>query len=236
MATPPKQKGNVKEAEIAGNVQEALTRSEQFIEKNQKIILIVVAAVVLIVCAVLAFRNFYLAPKEKEAEAQIYKAQYYFEKDSFQLALTGNDEFLGFEAIKDEYGMTKTSKLANAYIGICYKELGQYDKAISYLKDFSANDEMISPAMIVAVGDCYVESGKIKEAIDYYLKAADKAENDLISPFALKKAAIAYEELKEYKKAVNTYMIIKDKYYNTNEGYSIDKYIERAKALSATKN
>lgn len=234
MATPQKS-GKGKETEVVDNVQEALSKFEQFIEKNQRTILMVVGGLVLIVCAVLAFRNFYLAPREKEAEAQIYKAQYFFERDSFQLALTGNNEFLGFEAIKDQYSLTKTAKLANAYIGLCYKELGQYEQALKYLKDFNASDEMISPAIIIAVGDCYVENGKIKEAINYFLKAADKAENDLISPFALKKAAVAYEELKEYDKAVNTYTLIKEKYYNSNEGYNIDKFIERAKALASNK-
>lgn len=235
MATPKKEVHKGKDAELGGNVQEALTKSEQFIEKNQRNILIAVGAIVLIVCAVLAYRNLYLVPKEKEAEARIYKAQQYFEKDSFQLALTGNDEFLGFEEINDKYGSTKTGKLANVYIGLCYKGLEDYENAIKYLKKFNANDEMISPAVIVSIGDCYIETGKTKEAVDYFLKAADKADNDLVSPFALKKAAIAYEELGEYDKAVNVYTQIKDKYFNSNEGYNIDKFIERAKALSAKK-
>ena len=235
MATPKKEGNKGKEVELRGNVQDALTRSEQFIEKNQRNILIAVGVIILIVCPVLAYRNLYLLPKEKEAEARIFKAQQYFERDSFQLALTGNEEFIGFEEINDKYGSTKTGKLANVYIGLCYKELGEYDNAMKYLKDFNANDEMISPSVIVSIGDCYVEAGKIKEAIDYFLKAASAANNDLISPFALKKAAVAYEELKEYDKAVNVYTQIKDKYFNSSEGYNIDKYIDRAKALSEKK-
>jgi len=234
MAANKKQTKGKASAQV-DNVQEALSRSEQFIEKNQKILLVVVGAAVVIVCAILAFRNFYLVPRENEAEVQIFKGQQYFERDSFQLALTGDDNFIGFEAIKDQYGMTKTANLAGAYIGLCYKELGQYDKAIAALKDFNANDELISPAIIVSIGDCYVETGKIKESIDYFLKAADKSENDLISPIALKKAAIAYEELKDYDKAVKTYTLIKEKYYNTPEGREIQKYIDRATALKAAK-
>ena len=235
MATPKKEGNTGKNVELGGNVQEALTRSEQFIEKNQKNILIAVGAIVLIVCAVLAFRNFYQLPREKEAENRIFKAQQYFERDSFQLALSGNEEFIGFEIINNEYGGTKTGKLAGVYAGLCYKELGEYEKAIKYLDDFSASDEMISPAIIISVGDCYVETGKIEKAINYFLKAADEADNDLVSPFALKKAAVAYEELKEYDKAINIYTQIKDKYFNSSEGYNIDKYIDRAKALSEKK-
>lgn len=234
MAANNKQTKGKASAEV-DNVQEALSRSEQFIEKNQKILLGVVVAAVLIVCAILAFRNFYLVPREKEAENQIFRGEQYFERDSFQLALTGDDNFIGFEAIKDQYSMTKTANLASAYIGLCYKELGQYDKAVDALKDFNASDEMIAPSVIVAIGDCYVEMGKVKESIDYFLKAADKAENDFISPVALKKAAIAYEELKDYEKAVNTYTLIQEKYYNSQEGREIQKYIDRANALKASK-
>ncbi len=235
MATNKKQvKGKTSNPEV-NNVADALSRSEQFIEKNQKKLLTVLTVIVVIVCAILAFRNFYLVPREHEAEVQIYKGQVYFERDSFQLALTGDDDFIGFEAIKDQYSMTKTANLANAYIGLCYKSLRQYDKAINALKDFDASDEMISPAIIVAVGDCYVESGKIKESADYFLKAADKADNDLISPLALKKAGVVYEELKDYDKAIDAYTLIKEKYYNSIEGREIQKYIDRANILKTTK-
>ena len=51
-----KEETKVEELESVGR---ALSNTEAFIEKNQKIILIGVGVVVLVVLAVMAFRNFY---------------------------------------------------------------------------------------------------------------------------------------------------------------------------------
>lgn len=210
-------------------VNEALSKTEQLIEQYQKPILYAVLAVVLVVSGVLALRHFYFIPKESKAQAELFKGEFYFQTDSFKIALNGNGgDYKGFEAIIDEDGSTKAGNLAKAYAGISYMRLGEYDKAINYLKDFSADDLLVAPAVIGAVGDCYVELGKVKEGIDYFEKAASRADNELISPIYLKKAGIAYESLGDFKSALKVYQTIKDKYMNSFEASDIDKYIERA--------
>ncbi len=212
------------------NVQEALTKSEQFIEKYQKQILIGLAVVVVAVSGVLAFNYAYVKPKEKKAEAAIYKGELYFQQDSFKIALNGNGaDYAGFEAIIDEYGITKTANVAKFYAGICHKNLGNYEKAINYLKDFDSDDKMMEPAALSAIGDCEAELGNVDKAADYFVKAADKAGNDLLSPICLKKAGLAYENLKKFDKAIEVYTTIKEKYYSAPEAADIEKYIERAK-------
>ncbi len=212
------------------NVQEALTKSEQFIEKYQKQILIGLAVVVVAVSGVLAFNYAYVKPKEKKAEAAIFKGEQYFQQDSFKIALNGNGaDYIGFEAIIDDYGITKTANVAKFYAGICCKNLGNYEKAIKYLKDFESDDKMMAPAALSAIGDCEAELGNIDDAADYFMKAADKADNDLLSPICLKKAGLAYENLKKFDKAIAVYTTIKDKYYSAPEAADIEKYIERAK-------
>ncbi|MDD2799715.1 MAG: tetratricopeptide repeat protein [Bacteroidales bacterium] len=212
------------------NVQEVLTKSEQFIEKYQKQILIGLAVVIIAVSGAMAFKYAYLNPKEAQAEAAMYKGEIFFQQDSFRLALNGNNaDYIGFEGVIDEYGITKTANLAKFYAGICYKNLGNYEKAIDYLKDFSSDDKMLKPAAITAIGDCQVELGKIDEAAESFEKAADVANNDLLSPINLKKAGLAYENLKKFDKAIKVYTTIKESYFNSPEAADIDKYIERAK-------
>ena len=63
-------------------VEEALSKTEHFIETNQKIIMYVVGAIVLIVLGYIGFRKLYLAPKEIEAQNAIFWAEKYFAKDS----------------------------------------------------------------------------------------------------------------------------------------------------------
>ncbi|MDR3061382.1 MAG: tetratricopeptide repeat protein [Dysgonamonadaceae bacterium] len=214
------------------NVGEIFSRSEQFIEKYQKQIIIGVSAVILLVVAIIGIRHAYLIPKEREAENAMFKGEDYFAQNQYKLALEGDSvSYIGFEAIIDQYGFTKSANLAKAYAGICYYKLGNLDNALKYLKDFDANDRMISPAITGLIGDCYVNQGKVEQGIDYFNKAASKADNELLSPVFLKKAGLAYESLKDYKKAIDIYAQIKDKYPNSLEGSSIDKYIDRAQSL-----
>ena len=212
------------------NVQEVLSRSEQFIEKYQKQIFIGLAVVVIAVSGGMAFKYAYLNPKEQKAEAALFKGEMYFQQDSFRLALNGNGaDYIGFEGVIDDYGITKTANVAKFYAGICYKNLGNYEKAINYLKDFSSDDKMLKPAAITAIGDCQVELGNIEDAAASFVKAAKVANNDLLSPINLKKAGLAYENLKKFDKAIEVYTTIKEKYFNSPEAADIDKYIERAK-------
>ena len=122
--------------------------------------------------------------------------------------------------------------MAKAYAGICYAKLGENEKALNYLKSFSASDNMISPAVTIALGDCYVNMDNTKEGIKCFEKAAKDANNVVLAPIALKKAGIAYESLKQYKEAVKVYTTIKEQYFNSMEAADIDKYITRASELA----
>ena len=130
-------------------VEEIVSRSEQFIENNSKKIIYGIIAIALVVGAVLGIKHGYLIPQEKKAAAAIFKGEQYFAKDSFNLALNGNGaDFDGFEDIIDQYGSTASGNLAKAYAGICYFKMGETEKALDKLKSFSGDDNMISPAII----------------------------------------------------------------------------------------
>ena len=118
-------------------VEEAFSKTEQFIEQNQKIILIIIGIIIVVILGFFGFKRFYLAPREKEAQGQMFMAQKYFEQDSIRKALNGDGQYLGFLAIIDEYGMTKSSNLSHYYAGMCYLKLGQFESAVEQLKKFS---------------------------------------------------------------------------------------------------
>ena len=214
-------------------VEELVSKSELFIENNSKKIMLGILALAVFVGAFFGYRHGYLIPLQKKASVALFKGEQYFAKDSFQLALNGNGaDYEGFEAIIDQYGNTKPGNLAKAYAGICYAKLGQYDQALENLKSFDASDDMISPAIIGLIGDCYVNMDNAKEGVTYFEKAANAADNEVISPIYLKKAGIAYESMQQYNDAVKVYTQIKEKYFNSMEAADIDKYIARATALA----
>ena len=209
-------------------VEETLTKAELFIEEHQKNIAIVIGAIVVIVGIFLGYKNFYAAPREKQAQAQIFGAQQYFEKDSFKLALKGDGNNPGFLTVIDEYSGTKAGNLAYYYAGICYLKTGDFNKAIENLENFSADDEFVAPIALGATGDCYLELGKTDKAIDYYIKASKKSENDMTTPLYLMKAGLASEIKGDFKGALEYYTTIKDKYKKSQQATEIDKYIARA--------
>ncbi len=213
-------------------VEEAFSKTEQFIERNQKIILIVIGVIVVVVLGFFGFKRFYLGPKEKEAQAQMFMAEKYFESDSLNKALNGDGNYPGFLDIIDQYGITQSGDLAHYYAGICYLKKGEFDKAIEHLKKFKSKDEMVSTMAKGAIGDAYMELKDTQKALEYYLKAAEDKKNDFTTPLFLMKAGLTYEELGKYDEALKLYQRIKSDYIRSNEGREIEKYIGRAQGLA----
>ncbi|MFC2110830.1 tol-pal system YbgF family protein [Bacteroidota bacterium] len=210
-------------------VEEALSKTEQFIEKNKNLLTYIVIGIIIIVLGYMGFKKFILTPKELEAQAQMFMAEQYFEKDSLQLALYGDQNLnAGFIQIIEDYGITKSANLANYYAGICFLKLGDFQSAIDYLEDFNSDDMMVAPMAEGAIGDAYLELGSNKEALDHYLAAADMNVNQLTSPLFLMKAAWTYELLGKNEKAIEVYKRIKRDFPNSTEANEIEKHITKA--------
>ncbi|HIE73562.1 MAG TPA: tetratricopeptide repeat protein [Flavobacteriales bacterium] len=209
-------------------IEETLTKTEQYIEDNQKSLTVIVGAIVAIVAIYFGFTNFYLEPLEQEAHADMYMAEIYFEKDSFNLALNGDGQYLGFLDIADEYGLTNAGNLANYYAGLCYLHTAQFEDAIEYLSDFSSDDIILSTLALGCIGDAYLELEDNSSALKYYEKAADNASNDFTTPRYLMKQAIVLEMDEEYEDALEMYNQIKEDYSKSQIAQDIDKYIARA--------
>jgi tetratricopeptide (TPR) repeat protein len=213
---------------------------EFFFEKNKKAITYGGGAVLAII-AIFSFYKFYWLPgQEKEANNELYIAQTYFEKDSFNLALNGgvpvqttNGQvtMVGFKDLADNYSSTKVGNLSNYYAGICLLRTGKFQDAIDYLEKFDGNDEMLAPVAIGATGDAYMELNNVDEAIKFYLKAAEKSTNAFTTPIYLKKAGFAYEQKANYTEALATYERLKNEYSKSSEARDIEKYIARVKVL-----
>ena len=212
-------------------VEETLSKTEHFIEKNQKLLVNIGIALVVIVLGFYAIRNYYILPREADATSQMFMAQRYFEKDSLKLALNGDGNYPGFLSIIDEYKWTDASNLAHYYAGVCLLKQGKFQDAIDQLNSFSGKDELVAPMAIGATGDAYMELNQPEKAATEYEKAANLRDNKFTSSIFLLKAAFAYEEMKNLDKALELYTTIKTKYPNSIEAQDIDKYISKIKAI-----
>lgn len=220
-------------AGVFNSLDETASRTEDFVARNQKIILGIVGVAFIGAIAYFLYTKFVVEPKEVEATNEMYVAQKNFQlatdgtaSDSlYNLALNGAEGKLGFVKIADEFSGTDAGNLANYYAGIAYLNTGKNDEAITYLEKFNSSDVMLKALAIGAIGDAHSQKNQIKEALDFYKKALSSNENEFTTPrFTLKagKSALAVGNKEE---ALKFFTDIKDKYESTPEAQGIDALI-----------
>ena len=207
-----------------GTYEETLNNSEAVFLKYKKQIFIAVAAVIIVIAGVILYKNYVSAPREAEASTELAKSQMLFNAQQYDQALPG------FQKVQSDYSSTDAGNLANLYIALCYAHQAKpnWAKALEYAEKFkTSDDEMISPASQMALGDI--------KAVDCFKKAADMANKEAadninlsIAPLALKKAGILLESEGKKAEALEIYKNIKKTYVNSPLYQDIDKYIERA--------
>lgn len=200
----------------------AIGKVEMFIEENKKKIIYTFVAIVAIVTAVWGVM-YYTEMKNKQAQEAIHPAEALYLQGDYQQALAG------FEEVIDDFGSSKTGNTAKAYAGLCNKELGNYAEAIDLLKGFDGDDIVLAPAVLAALGDCYVATEAYAEAAKSFEKAANASKSAQYSPLYLRKAGLAYEANNDKASALKVYQSIRDNWFETPVGQNIDKYIERVK-------
>lgn len=209
-----------------------ISKAEQFYEKNKRAVQIVAGVVVLAVVG-FVYMNYSKAAKEKEANAQLFKLEYYFQNDSFNLVLNGNpSDPTAMNAIDfvDEYGGTPAGQKAALMAGRSYMAKGDFQTAIDYLKQFKLDDVLVRPQALGLIGDCYVELGEMENAEGYYKDAVSFSDNPLTAPRYLKKLGLVQENLEKYEAAAKTYSRIKKDFKDSEQARDVEKYIARANA------
>lgn len=225
-------KNKVTSPQALQNVEETLTRTEQYLEENYRTLLTWLAVLVGIVGVIWVGRIF-LNKRSQEASSQMFQAERYFEQDSMLLALNGDGNYLGFVEIASTYKMTKAGNLARYYAGIASLKTGDYETAIDYLSSFRKKDKVLSATAIAATGDAWIELGDLPKGAELYMEAAGIAEgNSFLEPVFLMKAGQVYESLQEFDKATVIYKKLVDNYQTTTEGQAAEKHLARVMLLN----
>jgi len=220
-----------KNEDLLVNVGEIGGSAQDYVEKNQNMLIGVLAGVLLLVGGYLAYKYLVKAPKAAEASQVIVKAQDYFKRDSFALALTSNDgSYQGMLAIINDYGGTPTGNLANYYAGISYLKLGQFQQAIDYLEDFRSAGEVLPITKYGAIGDAHGELGQLDQAASFYNKAINQGENEFLQSYYLKKLGLLHEKEGDFAKSAAAFERIKKDFPLSPDGADIDKYLSRVQA------
>ena len=226
---PKKNKGTADNQEdVLVDVMQVSEEAGDFIERNQSIIFGALVALVVLVGGYLAYKNFYVQPKQQEALEQMWVAENQFAKDSFAVAINnpggGN---LGFAAIEKDFGVSDASNAAAYYSAVGFLNLGKFDEAILYLKDVDADGQLMPVLKNGLMGDAYSEKGEFDTALGYYEDAADGKPNEVLTPYYLYKYAMLSEKQGNKAAANAAYKRIKNEFPNTSQGREADKYIAR---------
>ena len=217
---------------------EALNKSEEFILKYKKTIIIAVVALLANIAGIFVYKAYVSGPREDKASTALGRGQQYFDADQYDKALNGDGaNFAGFLKIASDYSSTDAGNLANLYAGLCYANLGKWEDAVKYLDQYSpADDAVVSPAAVAALGNAYAHVNQLDKAVSALKKAADMADskgldgvNNSIAPTFRLQAAEILESQGKKEEALKMYQEIKSKYVNSAlvQSQEIDKYIER---------
>jgi tetratricopeptide (TPR) repeat protein len=221
-------------AEVFDTLDKTASKTEDWVAKNQKVLLGVVGAIAIATIGYVLYNKYIVEEKESKANNEIFQAQQYFQQavdattkpDSlYNLALKGGEGKLGFIGIADEYAGTDAGNLANYYAGMAYLNIGDFKNAISYLENFKSDDEILKPLALGAIGDAFSETNKVDDAISFYKQAAEAADNDFTTPRYLLKAAQLFMSSGKKAEANKLFVEIKEKFESSKEAQNIEALI-----------
>lgn len=224
----------------ARDMNDTLAKSEAFVIKHKKQIIIGLVAFVVVVGAIVGYIYGYAQPREKKAQESLgIVMQTYIAQQNFELALKGEGKTIGLQTIASKYSGTKAGNLARGMAGICLYNLGKTKDAIKQLEDFSAqSDQTVSPQMIAALANCYAADKQLDKAVSTFKKAAKATDVPALASEYLLQAGLILENQKKTDEALKLYQDIKADYpaapicVRQEQGgvvldAVIDKYIER---------
>ncbi len=226
-------------AEVFNTLDQGASKTEAWVEKNQKAILAFIVVVAVAVLGYFAYDQYVKGPKETEAMNEMFQAQSYWEqaltapaKDSlYNLSLNGGEGKYGFIDIIENYSGTNAANLAHYYAGMAYLNTNKYQNAIAQLDKFSSDDDILAPLAKGAIGDAFAQLGQNEDALKYYEEAASMRTNDFTTPRFLLKAGIAAMALNQSDKALAHFKKIADDYPKATEAAKAEIYTGRAEGM-----
>ncbi|MAU30984.1 MAG: hypothetical protein CMC36_03630 [Flavobacteriaceae bacterium] len=221
-------------ANVFNTLDEGSSKTQQWVEKNQNIILGAVGFISIMVIGFFAYYKLITEPKESKAFNEMYFAQKKFDEailidnDSvYNIALNGDELNMGMLDVIEEFSGTNAANLANYYTGMIYLNMNDYQNSIKYLSKFSSDDILLSSLAKGAIGDAFAELNQFEDAYDYYVKAS-KADNNFTTPLFLYKSGTVAMRLNKFKKAEEYFSSIKLDYPKSPEAKNIDAFISKA--------
>ncbi len=218
---------------------DALERARGFWEDYNKPVTYIASLIVILFAGWMIYKYMFKIPKEEKANDIVFVTQKYFadftsatDSSKALLAakvLNGDGTNPGALKIINNYSGTSAANLCEYYAGACYLHLGQFDKAIKYLKDFDADGaSQIKSRAYGMLGDASAELNKNDAALDYYKKAANVNDKDeFTSSEFLFRAGLFAQATGKTKDAIDLFKKIKTNYPLSEKASEVDRYLAK---------
>ena len=142
-----------------------------FVKKYKKALINTLVFTVVLIAGYFGYTELYQKPRESKAADALFTAEKYFAVDSSNLVLNGDGTSKGALYVIKEFGGTKAANLAKYYAGISYYRIGEFNKSIDLLKDFSTSAKQVQAIAFGTIGDAYADLKKTDDAVEFYKKA-----------------------------------------------------------------
>lgn len=206
--------------------EEAVAKAKNFWDHYGKKLSIALGILILGVLGWVAYNKFMKEPKEVTANEAIFPAESLFDKmsstglrkDSVNILLNGGEydgkNITGLLKFMNNNGGTLAANRATYMTGAAYLHIGEFDKAIKYLKEFDGHGAyQVQSKAYVMLGHAYAEKKDAANALSYYKKAAEVNTKDpAITSDALMLAADYAQATGKNQDAISLYKKIKEEY------------------------
>ena len=165
------------------------TTAADFFEDHRTTILAVIAGIVVLAIAVVAWRA-YQANRSEEGQQLLGAILTEYEAGNWQTALDGTDTTPGLLEIADDYGSTATGEQATFFAADAYYQLGETDRALTLFEDYDGDGLLAASAL--AGQAAIVEDEDPARAARLYEQAATEYDSPASTPGYLLDAARAH--------------------------------------------
>jgi Tetratricopeptide repeat len=236
-------KNKAVEIETEAIVTETETVKKDFLTQYSKPIIYAVSALVLLFGGWFGYKKLVSEPKELKAAETIFAAENLFgkmattgfAKDSVNIVLNGGVldgvKVTGLLNVIKDFGGTASGNRAYYLTGATYLQIKEFDKAVKYLNDFSANGAYQTDIKKnIMLGHANAELKKTDEALSAYKKAASiNTKDEALTADALSIAASYASSLGKSKDAIELYQNLKDNYpsFQAVQNGDVDKNLAK---------
>lgn len=164
-------------------------KARDWIEQNSKYMLMAAAGIVLIIAA---FYLFSLSQKKSEQTAStvLIQAMRTYEVGNFE------ESIISLGQVVQNYGGTKSGKLARFYLANAFFQLNDFANAEQYFRKFVSDfkgDEQIRAAAMGGIAASLEQKKEYEKAAQQYLKIIDQYPESMRAPYYLIRAARCLE-------------------------------------------